>query len=301
MNSGGEISWLAVDWGTSNLRVWAIGPGGETVAERSSDRGMSVLAPGAFEAALLDLIGNLPSGDRLDVVVCGMAGARQGWCEAPYAETPCVPLGSNPVTPPVRESALSVRIIPGICQRDPADVMRGEETQIAGLLGRQPDFDGLVCLPGTHTKWVRVAGGRILSFRTAMSGELHALLSKGSVLRHAIGAGWDDAAFDAALGEALADPVAFPLRLFAIRADSLLSDLAPAAARARLSGLLIGAELAALRQEPPEGPVVLVGPSSLVKLYARGLARMNIETRSFDGVELTLAGLTAAHDLYGRD
>ena len=100
-------------------------------------------------------------------------------------------------------------VLPGLSQARPADVMRGEETQIAGLLAADPGFDGVACLPGTHTKWARVSAGEVVSFRTCMTGELFALLSERSVLRHAVGGeGFEEAAFAEALSDAIARPEA---------------------------------------------------------------------------------------------
>ncbi|MEO8531980.1 MAG: 2-dehydro-3-deoxygalactonokinase, partial [Deltaproteobacteria bacterium] len=150
--------WIAVDWGTSSLRCWAMSADGQILAEASSDQGMGVLKPDAFEGALLALVG-----DWLDravpVIACGMVGARQGWVEAAYRTVPATPIGLPMTRPKVNDLRLSVYIVPGLSQAKPADVMRGEETQIAGFLALNKDFDGVIALPGTHTKWARVIGG----------------------------------------------------------------------------------------------------------------------------------------------
>ncbi|MGR3544068.1 MAG: 2-dehydro-3-deoxygalactonokinase, partial [Paracoccus sp. (in: a-proteobacteria)] len=175
------------------------------------------------------------------------------------------------------------------------DVMRGEETQIAGLSLRDPDFDGAVCLPGTHTKWVTIAGGRVACFRSCMTGEIFDLLAHRSILRHMLGAGGDDmAAFDAACQAALTDPAAAYGALFGLRAGALLNDLAPATAASRLSGLLIGWELAATRDLWAGRTVALIGSRVLSPLYARALATRGIAATVHDAEYLTLAGLFAA-------
>ena len=97
--------WVAVDWGTSNLRAWGVGPGGEILFAKSSDQGMGKLArdafPGALETLLADVVETV--GPALDVVICGMAGARQGWLEAPYLDAPAdlAGLGFSAVAPPM--------------------------------------------------------------------------------------------------------------------------------------------------------------------------------------------------------
>jgi 2-dehydro-3-deoxygalactonokinase len=176
---------------------------------RRSESGMGGLSRDGFEPALLELVGDvLRDGRALPVICCGMVGSRQGWAEAPYASVPCAPPGIAQATL-VRsaEPRIAAYILPGIKQAAPADVMRGEETQIAGILTADPGFDGILCLPGTHTKWAHISAGEIVSFRTFMTGEMFALLGEQSVLRHSVAdAGWDAAAFDAAVAEAMSRP-----------------------------------------------------------------------------------------------
>jgi len=222
MNERSQIApdWIAVDWGTSNLRVWAMGSDGRVLAEASSDDGMGKLAQDGFEPALLQLVEPWLA-KRPPILACGMVGSRQGWCEAPYRAVPCTPVDkSGLITAPTTDPRLSVRIAPGLKQASPADVMRGEETQIAGALHLMPGYDGVFCLPGTHSKWVHVSAGEVVSFQTFMTGEMFALLSEASVLRHGmLGGGWEDAAFDLAVSDALARPEKFGARLFALRAE----------------------------------------------------------------------------------
>ncbi|RMF34270.1 MAG: 2-dehydro-3-deoxygalactonokinase [Alphaproteobacteria bacterium] len=290
--------WIAVDWGTSHLRAWVFGTGAEPLARLSSDAGMGGLARDGFEPALLALIdAHLPAGRATPVLCCGMVGARQGWIEAPYAAVPGPPPGiDEAVRAPARDPRLDVRILPGMAQPEPADVMRGEEAQIAGFLEREPGFDGILCLPGTHTKWVHVSAGEVVSFRTFMTGELFALISERSVLRHGLaGEGWDGDAFAAALDDAMSRPEALAARLFSLRAEGLLHDLAPATARARLSGLLIGMELAAARPYWLGRHVALIGAERLAQLYARALRKQGLESETAPAEAVTLAGLAAQY------
>ena len=294
MSDGIHPSWIAVDWGTSNLRVFAMGPEG-VLAEAASGDGMGTLSREGFEPALLRLVEPWLAGP-VEVVACGMVGSRQGWHEAPYRAVPCAPVDGATLTPvPVRDARLRLRIVPGLKQVAPADVMRGEETQIAGALALRPGFDGVLCLPGTHSKWAQVSAGEVVSFQTCMTGELFALLSGQSVLRHGMtGEGFDDGAFDAALSDALSRPERLAARLFGLRAEGLLAGLAPAAARARLSGLLIGIELAATRAYWLGQPVTIIGADRLSGLYARALSAQGMTAQSIPAAGATLAGLALA-------
>ncbi|MEO9573408.1 MAG: 2-dehydro-3-deoxygalactonokinase [Tateyamaria sp.] len=288
-------SWIAVDWGTSHLRAWLMRGDGTVVERRQSDAGMGALDRSDFEPALRALVGDaLPA----PVLACGMVGSRQGWAEAPYATAPCSPPGAGEA---VQVPGVDVRILPGVKQTKPADVMRGEETQIAGYLATNPGFDGVICLPGTHTKWVHISAGEIVSFRTAMTGEMFALLSTQSVLRHSVGKGWDAASFASGVSQALSRPEGLAASLFSLRAEGLLDGLNPDAARARLSGLLIGAELAAMRPYWLGQQVALIGAESLSRAYADALAMQSVPCHSAGVEDMTLAGLTAAWtQIYGE-
>lgn len=288
-----EPAWIAVDWGTSNLRAWAMGPDG-VLAEASSDEGMGKLSRDGFEPALLRLIGPWLAG-RPPVVACGMVGSRQGWCEAPYRTVPCTPLDPGAlVLAPVTDARLKVSIAPGLKQLSPADVMRGEETQIAGALRLMPGYDGVLCLPGTHSKWVHISAGEVVSFQTFMTGEMFALLSEASVLRHGMqGGGWDEAAFDPAVSDALSKPEKLGARLFSLRAEGLVAGLTPHAARARLSGLLIGTELAAAKPYWLGQRVTLIGAENLSAAYARALASQGVVAERLSATDCTLAGLAS--------
>ncbi|MEN9411183.1 MAG: hypothetical protein RL216_3157 [Pseudomonadota bacterium] len=290
-----KTDWIAVDWGTTNLRAFAMGRDG-VLAQATSEDGMGRLDRDGFEPALLRLIGPwLTDGAVTEVVACGMVGSRQGWHEAPYRAVPCAPLDpASLVTAPTRDARIRVRLVPGLKQALPADVMRGEETQIAGALALLPGFDGVVCLPGTHSKWAHLSAGEVVSFQTFMTGEMFALLSQASVLRHGMqGEGWDDAAFDAGVSDALSRPERIGAKLFGIRAEGLIAGLPAAAARARLSGLLIGMELAAARPYWLGQAVAIVGSEGISASYARALKGLGVEARLVKGGEAVLAGLAA--------
>jgi 2-dehydro-3-deoxygalactonokinase len=287
--------WIAVDWGTSNLRVWAMSASGTVLAAAQSDQGMSKLDRTGFEAALCAVASDWLGGP-MTVVACGMVGARQGWVEAPYAAVPCPATPENFAKATTKDPDLHVHVIPGIKQPKPADVMRGEETQIAGFLALNPNWDGIICLPGTHTKWVHVSANEVISFQTFMTGELFASISGQTVLRHSVGTdGWDDDAFATALQDTMSRPEKLAANLFSLRAESLLNDMSPATARARLSGLLIGAELAGAKPYWLGQQVAVIGTSNVAKLYVAALAQQGVPATQTKGDTITLAGLTAAY------
>ncbi|WP_136253514.1 2-dehydro-3-deoxygalactonokinase [Onishia niordana] len=320
-----RLSWIAVDWGSSNLRAWALNDEDQVIAETSSPRGMLGLTPDEFEDALRDVIGDwLPAEDNgIEVLICGMAGARQGWVEAAYLPLAddsdvLAELGTRLTPVPTKDPRLQVQIVPGLCQQpDTAptpqgfDVMRGEETQLAGLVARRPGFDGAVCLPGTHAKWARLKGGRISGFTTFMSGELFKLLSRDSVLRHSLNSedlagSLDDEAQQAAYLEgidtALSDPGRLSAELFGIRARDLLDSRLPSGTArgawlgARLSGLVLGLELSGATAHLATGSqVVLIGAESLCQRYRLALEHLGFAVAIEANADMILSGLGHIH------
>jgi len=295
-----EISWIAADWGTTNLRVWAMGAEDQIIAQSGSDRGMNSLEPDEFETALLDVAGDWLDDNRQTLVVtCGMVGARQGWAEADYVKTPAPTLVSGRFTDVTTAyPRLRVPIIPGLAQHNPADVIRGEETQIAGLLAQRPDFQGLVCMPGTHSKWAEIEDGVIRSFRTFMTGEMFDLLGRKSILRHSLDeAGFDEAGFKDAVATAIRAPDGPLANLFSIRAGDLLNQVPSPVSRAKLSACLIAAELGAMKPGMRGRKVILIASGELGDRYSRALAVTGADVETIDGDGLTIRGLAAAKAL----
>ncbi|WP_226554396.1 2-dehydro-3-deoxygalactonokinase [Celeribacter naphthalenivorans] len=290
---------IAVDWGTSALRLWALDAAGTPMVERRSDKGMGRLSSEAFEPAFLEIAEDLLAEDGpTQVLICGMAGARDGWCEAPYRATPARLTAPEATRVPTQDARLDVRILGGVSQAEPADVMRGEETQIAGFLVNDPAFDGTLCLPGTHTKWVQVSDGTIQDFCTVMTGELFALLSRQSVLRRSVesDAPLSMPSFSAAVREAVEQPERLTAALFSLRAEGLVAGLRPEMAKSRLSGLLIGQELAATRARWLGRSVTIIGDDSLAELYRSALETLGTVAHCQSGSALSLLGLGAAFD-----
>lgn len=295
----GPIAFFAADWGTSSLRVWAMAADGEVVAERRSDEGMSALTPDAFPRVLDGHVAAL-GGQGLPVVICGMAGARQGWQEAPYRDIPASPadIVRDAVTP--RGTAHDVRILPGLARRDQSrpDVMRGEETQVLGLLLERPEGTGRAVMPGTHSKWVTLESGRVTEFSTVMTGELFQLLSRHSVLRHGIGDAEPSgdpksAAFLAGLDEGMSEPARAVERLFSLRPRTLLFNVPGEEIVDRLSGLLIGAEVGAAL-EPGGETVFLIASGRMMGLYEVALRSRGVQLEMVDADAAVRRGLTYA-------
>ena len=287
-----------IDWGTSSFRLWLVNRQGTVLAESRSDEGMMHASQAGFAAVLENHMDKLDAPVDLPVVISGMAGARQGWVEAPYVDIPAPLEALAALAVRVPHQPRDVHILPGVAQNraDTADVMRGEETQLAGIAATHRD--GLVCMPGTHCKWVRLEDGRIVGMSSFMTGEVFAVLGRHSILRHALepqaGFDADDPVFRAAASQALARPAQAMAMLFPIRASQLLGFEQRTDGAPHLSGVLIGAEIAAARQLYGAGKAVLVASQRLNALYRPVMEEAGFSTGLIDGEEAVRAGLLAA-------
>ncbi len=270
---------IAVDWGTSSLRAYRLGVDGAVLDQRSAASGIRA-CNGEFEAVLVQL---LAGWDDPLIVMAGMIGSRSGWVEVPYVAAPA---GLDEVAAGLHEFSAaglpgrSLFIAPGLAHR-PADsapdVMRGEETQLFGLVDQLPGAGPhTLCLPGTHSKWVHVEQGRIAAFHTAMTGELFALLTQHSLLAvlMQVDAADDEAAFARGV-HASTTAGGFLNHLFGVRSLGLFDSLPADAAASYLSGLLIGHELLGLAEAGRS--VHLIGGAGLTRRYERALAARGIE------------------------
>ena len=275
---------IGLDWGTTSLRAYRLAPDGTILARRETPRGILTVEPGSFPEALRLAVGDWISGGAREVLICGMAGSRQGWQEAPYLACPAdlAGLAAQAVTVPFPD--VRVRIVPGLSCRDAhgmPDVMRGEETQILGAtLGAA---DATVCLPGSHSKWATLAGGAVARFTTHLSGEVFAALSQHTILARMMDAHAPYHAGGFRRGVARAKTRGGLLHhLFGLRALALFDEIEEAEAPSFLSGLLIGHEVAAALEGGVTPPIILIGAERLTSRYAAALDAFGIPHRTAD-------------------
>ncbi|MBN7759935.1 2-dehydro-3-deoxygalactonokinase [Nitratireductor aquibiodomus] len=287
----------AVDWGTSSFRLWLLDEAGALLAESRGGEGMMHCASGpGFQPVLDAHLAKAGAPADLPVVICGMAGARQGWLEAPYVAAPAA-LSELPFNAArIADATADIRILPGISLNDASspNVMRGEETQLLGTV--EALGSALVCMPGTHSKWVRVEAGAVTRFSTFMTGELFSVLTRHAILQHAVDAESvvksDDAAFLAALERAIAQPDASLSGLFGVRAAQLLGYEPRDDGAAHLSGLLIGGEVAGARSlYGADAAVTLIASGGVSALYETALARAGFTVTLIDAETASRNGL----------
>ncbi len=296
---------IAIDWGTTSLRGVLINADGVIAEHRALPHGILQVTPGNFAADFAQHFGDWLALQPSLCLLSGMVGSRQGWQEAAYC--PC-PANFDALRSQLlwleNTHGVPTAIVPGMSITPQAqvdavdgvpDVMRGEEIQVIGALRLMQQSDGLLVLPGTHSKWVQAVGNAITSFKTFMTGELFALLAQHSILGKTLdnSAPLDEAAFAQGLQRARSHDALSHL-LFGTRTLSLFNALNPAQSASYLSGLLIGQEIATM--QPAAGSrVALIGSPALLQRYTLALQHAGCTTVAF-GDEATWAGHQAIYE-----
>jgi 2-dehydro-3-deoxygalactonokinase len=279
--------FIAVDWGTTNRRAYAIAPDGQCTGEFSDGLGILSIPAGGFEAAIAEIrtrLGNAP------MLLAGMIGSNRGWIEVPYVRCPAgLDELARGMLPSPDGSAV---LVPGVAYEDSrVDIMRGEEVQILGAAatGEVPQ-DCLVCHPGTHNKWIRLEAGRIVSFRTVMTGELFNLLKARSILSDLLsGQAEVGGSFLEGVREGLAG-TGVTAELFEARARVLLGRMPAEEGASFISGLLIGEDVRVGLAAHPGGPVTIIGRTDLTHLYAAALSEAGVQSEQASGERAFITG-----------
>jgi len=301
---------IALDWGTSVARAYRVDPHGDVIDARSAPLGIAQLADTSFPAAFAQLLGAW-SDDPAPRLACGMVGSRDGWREVPYLRCP---VSLEMLATKLTEiPSARLKIVPGVATRDAAglpDVMRGEETQVAGAIDIEEERT-LAVTPGTHSKWIRIERGRIVDFLTFMTGELYALLIAHSILarfaRDSLPASeTPGSAFLRGVDRGLGAGVLVH-DMFGARTLVLHGELAGEQAADWLSGLLIGREVRnartwAHRHGDDAAKIRLIGNETLVARYAAACARaeIGVERARPDAAARGLWQIALAAGLIGR-
>ena len=297
--------FIAVDWGTSSFRAALIAPGGEVLDELAEPRGILGFKPDEFVPYLTATCARFTAAGGGFFLLSGMIGSKNGLLEVPYCPCPATASAIAAALGWVDTSGtnLNIAIVPGV-RNGFEDVMRGEETQVFGAAAVLGVENAIMVLPGTHSKWVQLAGGAIVTFNTFMTGEFYALLAQHSILAKSLPeptdnpANLDTAAFLQGIDRAQTGSKSGQGLLgnaFSTRVKSLFNELQPAQAASYLSGLVIGDELTAIRL-PVGSDVIVIGSATLCERYTLALAHLGVHTRPM-GNQAAWAGL---HSIYAQ-
>ncbi len=284
--------WIAVDWGTSSFRAYLIKDDVVSDTIETND-GMKFVKDNNFENTFINLIEKwLIKDQKIDVLASGMLGARQGWIEAPYEKAPCKLNNISYISPILFDDRISLKIFSGISQNDPPDVMRGEETQVAGFLTGNNNFKGSICLPGTHSKWIKINKNILKKFKTFMTGELFEIISKNSVLSYSmLSDNLDKVEILNSANKVMNKPELFANALFQLRADDIINSKGAIVYRSRLSGYLLAMELIGSLEFWKNNDIVLIGNVDLIEIYENVLIKKVSSIQKFNSVDMVLKGL----------
>lgn len=281
---------VGIDWGTTHRRTYLLDGDGSVLATRHDEQG-TLATRDNFPASLASLLSEwrdlLADGD-VTILMAGMVGSALGWQEVPYLQA-ALPAAAN-----LCHIEGASYIVPGCLWRAPdgtPDVMRGEETQLLGatLLGHG---DGWYVLPGTHSKWVLLAGGKIATLRTYMTGELFGLVrQQGTLAAMMRSDDGDPAAF--ARGVEAARGAALPHALFSCRARVVSGDWPASDAASYVSGLLIGAEWHDILASSPSPTIEvrLIGSPALAQRHLAVAAQLGCAVTVIDPESAFVAAL----------
>lgn len=275
--------WIGVNYHRHALHLWVMDHD-DTLLEH---RECPVPAPphsfADIETMLLETAeGFLRDGSTLPAFYCGpLPGAPE--CPVPYD----LKARSSAQQVPTSDPRLTLHIAEAVTQAKPADRMAGEETAVRGFLVQEPEFDGVLCIAGTQTKWVHISASEIVSFQSYMTLETYDALCSTATLSQALANDeWDDAAFRSALGDGMSSPNALTARMASLGESRTQ-------ARAQLLGLLIGLELGGARAYWLGRDVALIGHQEHRALYSVALQEQGLTARQYDKTEMILSGLIA--------
>jgi 2-dehydro-3-deoxygalactonokinase len=303
---------IVVDWGTSHLRAYLcreLADGQLQLIDKKLALGV-VKCQNKFEEELFNCIGSwLDVYGNLSITLSGQIGSSIGWKETPYIACPVIPskVAKSCLNFTVRGGNIS--IVPGVsCKlgNENHDVMRSEELQVLGWLSIDKSHRHglhLICLPGTHTKWVLVNNGTIMLFKTAMTGELYDLLNHQSVLIQKPSCAFDEDSFIEGAKYTLESEFGnFSHGVFSVRSKQLFGELSEKNASSYLSGVLIGSDVrAALHASEWDIESLLkvniIGAPQLSDCFSKTLSLQGVKSTCFNVEETTLLGFSSINQL----
>ena len=292
-----KTDWIAIDWGTSNFRAWFIKKD-KVLKEINKPHGIKNILSKNFEDILVTNI-ELPKKNsrKINIISCGMIGSKNGWCDTGYARNLSLKK-KNLVKINTKNKNLNFYIVRGLSQKKPYDVIRGEETQVLGYLHRNKKFTGFICLPGTHSKWIKIKKGKLINFKTYMTGELFEVISKNSILKHSM----NDKKINKNIFEnsvILSQKKNFNLfdNLFEFRSRNLLSKKRYYP-KSELLAYLIGNEIKSNISNIKGCKIIIIGSDYNSNLYSNAMQILKIKNTIVDSKDITITGLKILFDKY---
>ncbi|WP_161981537.1 2-dehydro-3-deoxygalactonokinase [Aurantiacibacter suaedae] len=297
-------------WGTTQLQLFRIVDG--RLADTRKGPGVAQVIGQDFEALLLRLVEDWLERDcDTEVLLAGMVGSTIGWRETEYVRCPAPALKVMDRTASVSLGHRRAQILSGMAcinSLGEPDVLRGEEVELIGLeamLSQSGADRSLVCIPGTHTKWVMLKDSLVESFQSSVAGEIFAALTKSGVLAADHGDTFFRDVFVAAVGDAARDAAALVHLLFSARSRVTSGKMDASHAADRLSGLLIGADVAGVLRSFALSPgnlpeVAVVAMPAIGKRYVVALEEFGFNARLVPSQDAAVAGFLKVSESIGK-
>ncbi|WP_461533952.1 2-dehydro-3-deoxygalactonokinase [Sinomicrobium sp.] len=289
--------FLSIDWGTSSFRARLIETDLNSIkilheiknnqgisrihqSWLKSDKGISRFQ--FFLNVLDDTLKTIKTEQKLNIdnapiVISGMASSSIGWFELPYSSLPFALDGSGLNYKIIEIPSFShpVLLLSGICSDD--DIMRGEEIQLLGCY-TNAETDSVYVFPGTHSKHIHIKDGKVISFRTYMTGEIFQLLTENSILKDNVEKSVALHCEDFVSGIHHARENNFLNALFKVRTNEVLHKMNKANNYSFLSGLLIGTEILELSKN--DHHIYLCPHKNLSKNYTIAIKESSLANRA---------------------
>ena len=285
-----KIDWIAIDWGTTNFRAWLI-KNDKVLKEINRPHGIKNIPNKNFEDILNKNI-KIPKKNnrKIKIISCGMIGSKQGWLDTGYEKNLNL-TKNNLVKVKTKNKNIDFYIVKGLSQKQPYDVIRGEETQVLGYLESDKKFSGFICLPGTHSKWIKITAGKLINFKTYMTGELFEIISRNSILKYSI----NDKKINLKIFKnsvLLSQKKYFNLfeYLFEFRSRSLLTKK-KYYPKSELLAYLIGNEIKSNINNLRNFKVIIIGSDYNSKLYSQAMQILKIDNKIINSKNITINGL----------
>jgi 2-dehydro-3-deoxygalactonokinase len=289
-------NFISCDWGTSNFRIRLVdketlniievlesNDGVKKTYKAFKNQSEEIDQTAYFIAFLQKKIALLNlSNQKSKVVISGMASSSLGMYELEYTPFP-IEFNANKLIKTSLNPTDDLEIVIVSGAKSDSDIMRGEEIQAIGIANSLPkDEAGILILPGTHSKHIAFNNGVFENFTTYMTGELFDTISTSTILTNSLERiKWHNKFEPSFLqGVQKAKDNNVMASFFSIRTNDLFEKKSKEENFYFLSGLLIGCELAYLKDNSKK--IYLATSGTLTKLYKLALESLTENSIIFD-------------------
>ena len=292
-----EQTVILADWGNSSGRLFCVKGSGLRPEVLETKRVIGAKDTPNCAAIFEDVAKHwIEKYGVTEALFCGAVTSNIGWISTEYAKAPAR-VSDVQKTNFTTDYGLPCTFLSGTSIASGPhgyfDTARGEDMQAYGWMALTGLTDGILCAPGTHTKWMTVKDGAITNILTGVTGESYEVLNTHSMLtRGAKKASYESAEFCRGIDAMNRTPrPALTHMLMSVRNLQLSGEIEAAWSADYLSGLLTGEDCVAALEILPAGTINIIGDGLAVNRYARTLSWIGRNTHVHDGQACVIAGL----------